>query len=76
MCWPNGHPLYDRITTRMSESSSTIRSLVGSIVGGGSLLLALLGAVLFVIPEPITSVLGAVLILIGVGGWLVGRVAG
>ena len=41
-----------------------------------SLLLVVAGAALFLVPEPITSVLGAVLMLVGAGSWIVGRLLG
>lgn len=53
-----------------NATSSTLGSLRN--VGLPTALIAI-GLLLFVIPEPITSVLGALVAIVGVGGWLVSK---
>lgn len=50
--------------------SSITRYLTGSSNRAGLLIVG--GVVLFVLPEPMTSVLGALLVLAGIVVWLVG----
>jgi drug/metabolite transporter (DMT)-like permease len=52
------------------SATSSIRTALSSITDGGpASWLILAGAVLFVIPEPITSVLGVLVILAGLVVW-------
>lgn len=51
------------------NSSSSITDRIG---GSRASWIIILGAALFVVPEPITSVLGVLVILVGIVAWLVG----
>lgn len=57
------------------ESSDSTGTVTDKLPGGtGTSLLLLVGVLLFVVPEPITSVLGALLLATGIGLWLSGKV--
>ena len=67
----------DRGTARVfrcmtQSTTSSVRNALSGIASGPGAMLILLGVVLFVIPEPITSVLGVLVILAGVAAWAVG----
>lgn len=53
----------------MTHSNSS--GLLGNVSGWTAL--AAVGLVLFVLPEPITSILGVLVLLVAGFGWLVGR---
>ena len=53
----------------MTQSKSA--GLLGSVDGWTAL--AAVGLVLFVLPEPITSVVGVLVVLVAAVGWLAGR---
>ena len=53
----------------MTQSKSA--GLLGSVDGWTAL--AAVGLVLFVLPEPITSVIGVLVVLVAAVGWLAGR---
>jgi len=70
-----GHSSSPPTSTRMSTDtdSSSIRSALSGITDGGpATWLIIAGVLLFVIPEPITSVLGALVLLVGLVVWAVG----
>jgi len=54
------------------RTTSSVRNVLSEITSGPGTMLILLGVVLFVIPEPITSVLGVLAIIAGVVAWVVG----
>jgi hypothetical protein len=55
------------------DSTKTGRSITGRTgLGRTTLFLLLVGLGLFLFPEPFTSLAGMLLILIGVGSWLLG----
>jgi hypothetical protein len=54
------------------STTSSVRNALSGIASGPGTMLILLGVVLFVIPEPITSVLGVLVILAGIIAWAVG----
>lgn len=56
-------------------SDSSLTSRLGDVGSDSSIAstLVLAGAVLFVIPEPVTSVLGAFVLLCGVVAWMAGH---
>lgn len=59
------------------EPVNTERDVSDRFTGGGmAVLLVVAGVVLFIIPEPSTSMLGLALILIGLGAWAVGWMQG
>jgi|GEM_PF-2976203 len=54
-------------------SKSAIRNALSGITDGGpGTWLILLGVLLFVVPEPITSIIGALVLLVGIAVWAVG----
>lgn len=60
-----------------TDTSNTVGAVAETLdsVGVATLLVAA-GVLLFVVPEPLTSILGLLLVLAGAGSWLAGRVRG
>lgn len=52
-----------------STSSSSLQSITN--VSPSTALIGI-GLLLFVVPEPITSILGALVVLVGIGAWVLG----
>ncbi|MFC6864845.1 hypothetical protein ACFQGE_15440 [Halomicroarcula sp. GCM10025817] len=56
------------------ESTDSNGTLTDKLPGGtATSLLLLVGVLLFVVPEPITSVIGALFLATGIGLWLSGK---
>lgn len=75
VCRPNTYPPtapfeWCMVSNPLRSAGDSLRTKFGGSTG---LTVLLLGAVLFFIPEPITSILGGVLVVIGLLVLLVGR---
>lgn len=57
-----------------TDDSQTTNTVIERYASGGLAgLLVVAGVVLFFFPEPLTSILGVLTILAGIGSWIVGR---